>query len=63
MGVSGYWLVPRPKLLGGRPVIGGTRISVDLLLELVSAGLSLEDALREYPHLMREDVLSLLQSP
>ncbi len=41
-------------------MIGGTRISVDLLLELVDAGLSLDDILREYPHLKKEDVLMVL---
>jgi len=34
---------------------------VDLLLELVDAGLSVDDILREYPHLKREDVLMVLQ--
>lgn len=49
-----------PGILGGKPVIGGTRISVDLLLELVGAGLNVDDILREYPHLKREDVLMVL---
>ena len=44
-------------ILGGKPVIRGTRIPVDLLLELVDAGLSVDDILKEYPHLKREDVL------
>lgn len=47
-------------ILGGKPVIGGTRISVDLLLELVSAGLKVDDILGEYPQLKREDVLMVL---
>jgi len=47
-------------ILGGKPVIRGTRISVDLLLELVSAGLKVDDILREYPHLNREHVLMVL---
>ena len=48
-------------ILGGKHVIQGTRIPVDLLLELVDAGLSVDDILREYPHLKREDVLMVLQ--
>ena len=48
-------------ILGGKPVIQGTRIPVDLLLELVGAGLSVDDILREYPQLKREDVLMVLQ--
>ena len=49
-------------ILGGKPVIQGTRIPVDLLLELVDAGLSVDDILREYPHLKREDVLMVRAS-
>jgi len=49
-----------PKILGGKPIIGGTRIPVELLLELVGAGLSVDDILREYPHLKRDDVLMVL---
>ncbi len=39
----------------------GTRIAVDLLLELVDAGLSVDDILKEYPHLKRDDVLMVLR--
>jgi uncharacterized protein (DUF433 family) len=49
------------EILGGKPVIEGTRIPVDLLLELVDAGLRVDDILREYPHLKRGDVLIVLQ--
>ncbi len=49
-----------PGILGGKPVIGGTRIPIDLVLELFGAGLSVDDILREYPHLKREDVLLVL---
>ena len=50
------------EILGGKPVIQGTRIPVDLLLELVDAGLSVDDILVEYPNLKREDVLVALSS-
>ncbi|HEY5620714.1 MAG TPA: DUF433 domain-containing protein [Candidatus Bathyarchaeia archaeon] len=50
-----------PGILGGKPVVRGTRVSVDLLLELVDAGLNVDDILREYPHLKREDVLSVIK--
>ncbi len=39
----------------------GTRIAVDLLLELVDAGLSVDDILKEYPSLKRGDVLMVVQ--
>ncbi len=49
-----------PGILGGKPVIAGTRIPVDLVLELVGAGLSVDDIIREYPHLKSEDVAMVL---
>ena len=50
-----------PGILGGKPVVRGTRVPVDLLLELVDAGLNVDDILREYPNLKREDVLSVIK--
>jgi len=49
------------EILGGKPVIQGTRIPMDILLELVDAGFSVDDILSEYPHLKREDVLTVLK--
>jgi uncharacterized protein (DUF433 family) len=45
-----------PKILGGKPVIRGTRISVELILELLAAGWSIESVLESYPHVTREDI-------
>ena len=53
-----------PKILAGKPVIKGTRISVELILRMLSQGISVEEILEEYPHLTEEDVkaaLSLLR--
>ena len=44
------------KILGGKPVIRGTRIPVYLIVELVANGLSIKDILKEYPELSEEDV-------
>ena len=49
-----------PRILGGKPIIKGTRISVEFILELLSSGMSTSDVLKEYPHLKREDVLAAL---
>lgn len=43
-----------PAILGGKPVIRGTRISVDFVLELYAAGVSREEILADYPHLTPE---------
>jgi len=47
-------------ILGGKPVIRGTRISVELVLEYVADGCSVADVLAAYPHLTEADVLAAL---
>ena len=54
-------IVCNPNILGGKPVIRGTRISAQFLLELFRAGMSTSEILAEYPHLEREDVLATIQ--
>ena len=44
----------------GKPVIRGTRITVEIILEKLAAGLSVEEVLEEYPRLRREDILAAL---
>jgi len=53
-------IVVNPRVLKGKPVIRGTRIPVYLILELLAAGMSVEDVLREYPELREEDVRAAL---
>ena len=49
------------KILGGKPVIRGTRIPVYLIVELVANGSSIKDILKEYPELSEEDVKAALR--
>jgi uncharacterized protein (DUF433 family) len=49
-----------PAILGGKPIIKGTRISVQFILELLAAEMSMDEILAEYPHLTREDVLAAI---
>ena len=42
------WIVSNPEVLGGKPCIRGTRISVEFLLELVADGASPKDILAAY---------------
>jgi uncharacterized protein (DUF433 family) len=49
-----------PDVCNGRPVIRGTRISVQTILEFLAAGDSIEEILEEYPSLKREDVQACL---
>ncbi|HEX5502484.1 MAG TPA: DUF433 domain-containing protein [Thermomicrobiales bacterium] len=51
----------RPDICNGRPVIRGTRIAVQTILEFLGAGDSIEQVLDAYPSLSREDVLAALR--
>jgi len=46
---------------GGRPCIRGMRIRVTDILELLSAGASIEEILQDYPGLEREDILASIE--
>jgi len=48
-------------VLGGKPVIRGTRIAVEFILELLASGWSQEQVLENYPQLTRDDILAVLQ--
>ena len=45
-----------PRILGGKPVIRGLRISVELVLALLAAGETAETILDDYPELEPEDI-------
>lgn len=49
-----------PKILMGKPVIKGTRISVELLLEKLSAGETEKDIIDAHPHITKEDIKAAL---
>jgi uncharacterized protein (DUF433 family) len=50
-----------PDICNGRPVIRGTRITVQTILEFLGAGDSIDDLLAAYPSLCREDILAALR--
>ena len=47
-----------PKIMFGKPVIKGTRITVELILGKIAAGESVEQIAASYPHLTREQILA-----
>jgi uncharacterized protein (DUF433 family) len=49
-------IVTNPARLQGRPTIQGTRISVQLVLDLLEHGRAFDDILASYPHLTREQL-------
>ena len=54
-------IVRDPEVLGGQPVIKGTRITVQLILERLAAGERPEDIVKEYARLRVEDVHAALE--
>jgi uncharacterized protein (DUF433 family) len=49
-----------PQICHGKPVIRGLRYPVETMLELMSAGMSLDEILADYEDLAREDLLAVL---
>ena len=45
-----------PKIMMGKPVVDGTRITVEHILRCLAAGDSIEHLLQSYPHLGLEDI-------
>lgn len=54
-------IVADPNVLVGKPVVRGTRLSVEFLLSLMANGWSEEEILRNYPGLERDDLLACLE--
>ncbi len=50
-----------PAQCGGRPCIRGMRMRVKDLLDLLAAGVSPEEILRDYPYLEKEDIQAALE--
>jgi uncharacterized protein (DUF433 family) len=50
-----------PEVLAGKPVIKGTRMAVEFVVELLANGWTIEEVLENYPQLKREDVIAALK--
>ena len=49
-----------PQVPVGKPIVKGTRISVEFVIDLLARGWTTEDVLREYDHLTPEDIQACL---
>ncbi|MES2661622.1 MAG: DUF433 domain-containing protein [Verrucomicrobiota bacterium] len=49
-----------PDICNGQPVVRGTRVTAQTILEFLATGDSIKDVLEEYPSLTREDVLACI---
>jgi uncharacterized protein (DUF433 family) len=49
-----------PQVMGGKPCIRKMRVTVGTIVGLIGTGKALEEVLKEYPYLEREDILEAL---
>ena len=54
-------IISDPEILGGKPVIEGTRISVELILTRLGEGRSVANILSEYPHLNQDQIVAAIE--
>lgn len=47
-----------PEIMGGKPVIRGTRLPVETILRKLGAGMTAEGVLADHPRLTRDDILA-----
>jgi uncharacterized protein (DUF433 family) len=55
-------IVSDPEVMMGKPVVIGTRITVELILEKLGAGETVDQIVEAHPRLTREGVLAALQT-
>ncbi len=53
-------IVSDPAIMMGKPVVAGTRITVDLILEKMASGETVEQLLEAHPRLTREGIFAAL---
>lgn len=56
-----HCVILNPDICNGKPIIAGTRITVQSILEFLAAGDSISDVLEEYPDLTRENVQACIE--
>ena len=54
------YIEQKRDVLGGKPVIRNTRIGVDLILEKIGNGETIDDLLIAYPHLTKNEILACI---
>ena len=53
-------VVTDPRIMIGKPVIKGTRLTVELIVEKMAYGATVDDLIKDYPFLTEEDIRSAL---
>jgi len=53
-------IVVNPKIMSGKPIVKGTRITVEQILKMLAQSLTTKEILKDYPHLSKDDVAAVL---
>ena len=54
-------ITQNPAILGGKPIITGTRMSVEVILEFLAGGMEIKEMLKEYPYLTKEQIQAAIR--
>jgi len=54
-------IIVTPEILGGKPIIEGTRLSVEHILGILGNGMSHEEIIKAYPELSEESIHAVLE--
>ncbi len=54
-------IISDPRIMLGKPIIKGTRITVELIVKEIAGGLTIDELLEAYPHLKREEIVAALE--
>ena len=55
------YITANANILGGKPIIRGTRLSVEFILDLLASDMSEKEILEDYPHITKEDIHACLR--
>ena len=54
-------ITQNPAILGGKPIIVGTRMSVEVILEFLAGGMEIKEMLKEYPYLTKKQIQAAIR--
>lgn len=54
-------ITANPQILGGKPIIRGTRLSVEFILDLFASGMTESEILEDYSHITAADIQACLR--
>lgn len=56
-----FLITSDPKILGGKPIIAGTRMSVEVILEFLAGGMGIKEMLKEFPFLTKKQIQAAIK--